>query len=488
MTHGIERRTFLKKAALTSAAVSSGALGQVAIGSTVRNPAHKVYTSFSEPITDPSSELFITWISNNPDARVMELRPATAVATWTPLTSFRTREFPALPDHWLHTIRLGGLTPDTIYEYRVPGADFSDKVKTCRAQLPLNVVWASDWQMNDYSSDGFLWRLGDALTAHDEMDLLWLGGDYVNDDGRVTETFSQRWLNFLTILPARYRTRDGAQYPMLAVIGNHEGRAATRVDDDRGGGSAGTGGDGKLGQIADLFSWSYDPEHPTRYRNSCATMRVGNELFFLGLETDHTEPLVEQFDFFRHVLAENTPQVRHSFIGGHVPPFNNWSTNYTRAGDRTLRNLFWPEAQKYSGAGKSLRGWLGGHTHAVVVTPKLKFDYRSDLSDEENDNRWYVDPEGLRQLGNGPMGRPARQNIDTVNRISPIDGSHYWSAILKGDRRNPDPNYLEVLGEGITNPQIPLSHAWVYKLSPRSWTAEAVNLDGKLFYQFSENV
>jgi len=488
MEYKTERRTFIKKAALTSAAVFSGTLSKVTLGSTGTRGAHRVFTSFSEPVVDPSNELFITWISNNPDRRVMEIRPAGSARSWTEQTAFRSREFPALPGHWLHTIKVSGLSPDTIYEYRVPGANFSDKVKTCPARLPLKVVWGSDWQMNDYSSDGFLWRLGDALTGHDDMDLLWLGGDYVNDDGRINPTYSQRWLNFLTILTARYRTREGAQYPMLALIGNHEGRSSSRLDDDRNSGSAGAGGDGKLGQIADIFTWSYDPAHPTRFRNSTGTMRIGNELFFLGLETDHTEPILGQFNYYRHMLAQNAPQVRHSFIGGHVPPFNNWSRNYTRDGDRALRNFFWPEAEKYSGPGKSMRGWLGGHTHALVVTPKLKIDYREDLSAEENDNRWYAHPEGFRQLGNGPMGVPARQNIDTINRISSIDGSHYWSAILKGDRRNPDPTYHEVMGEGVMNPQMPLAHAWVYELTPTNWTAKAVNLDGHLFYQFNEDI
>lgn len=485
----MKRRRFIKNTALGSLLLTSGACRHLVPGTASNARGHKVFTSFCEPVVDPSHELYITWISNKPDQRSLEIRSTGGVSSWKPYESHRTREFPALPGYWLHTVVVRGLNPDTIYDYRVRGAGFADKVKTCRAIVPLNVVWACDWQMRDYSPDGFLWRLGDALTAHDEMDLLLLGGDYVDDDGRVIEEYSQLWLDYLIVMNARFRTRGGAQYPMLALIGNHEGRNKNRLDDiiSRGG-SAGSGGDGVVGQIVDIFSWSYEPNHPSRFANSCATMRIGNELFFMGLETDHTVPLSKQFGFFQKSLANHCPEVRHSFIGGHVPPFNNWSNNFTRPGDRLMRNVFWPEAQKYSGEGKSLRGWLAGHTHAVVVSSKLRMDYRKELSDEENDNRWFTHPEGLRQLGNGPMGLPAVQNIETINRISPIDQTHYWKAILKGDRRHENPNYFEIHGEGIMNPQIPLSHAWVYKLSETSWNAEAVNLDGKLFYQFSETI
>src|SRR5690606_25345150 len=111
---------------------------------------HTVEWSFAETIDDPSKELFVTWLTNSPDAKVLEYRPRGG-QVWMSVSSFRTRPFPVLDGLWLHTVDLRNLTPDTVYEYRVPGSKYTDAVKTCPNLGSIRVVMASDWQNTNYS-------------------------------------------------------------------------------------------------------------------------------------------------------------------------------------------------------------------------------------------------------------------------------------------------------------------------------------------------
>jgi len=444
-----------------------------------------VYTLFAEPIVDPSRELYITWVNSEQAARVLEIRPLGG-ATWAPLSSFRTRAFPSSA-MWLHTAEAIGLAPDTIYEVRVVGSTFSDTIKTAPARWPLRIVLASDWQVNDYTEAGALGRLGDIATARDDYDLLWLGGDYVNDDGQVNGTETGRWLSFLQTLSQRWRTREGALYPWLAIVGNHEGHNAAND------GSAGRDGTGTLGYVHHVFTWSYDELHPTRFCNSAATMAIGNKLRLVTYESDHTEPIGDQVPWLLDRIEE-APAYRHNFIMGHVPPFSSYgggssgetsNSSYIFPAARTGRNALWMAAQEHA---SRIRAWLGGHSHLLMITQKLKMAYDDQLSDSDNDSRFYPDPGGLRQLGLGPIGTAMIQNQTTLDRTSSISGhesEHYWEAYLMRDPN--DPNAFVVQGD-IAGPQIPLSHYWEMILSDGDWAARAVNLNGDEFYSIEEVV
>lgn len=85
---------------------------------------------------------------------------------------------------------------------------------------------------------------------------------------------------------------------MVALTGNHEGINVHRNSNALG------NGDGTIGQIAEIFSWSHDPQHPLRHCNSAATLSIGTDFFLISLETDHNEKLEEQLDWLSGQLDQ----------------------------------------------------------------------------------------------------------------------------------------------------------------------------------------
>ena len=438
--------------------------------------AYSVEFMFFEPITSEAN-LYVTWVANSPGAKGLEYRVAGA-RSWDSTASVRTRGFPALPGYWLHTAELTGLAPDTIYEMAVIGADFRDTVKTS-PMSGIKIMMASDWQTQDYSPSGRLQLFGPVVTAT-TPDLGIFNGDINNSDGRFTTAWAQDYVNIFKSLSANYRTRGGAQFPWIYTMGNHEGRNAAGTS------NAHTGGDGTPGMIADICSWGYFDRHPTRFTRSAATLRIGDELFITALETDHTVPLMSQFDWWRAQMAAHAPQVRHSFVVGHVAPFNVYNGRYTDQACRDMRNHFWPEAEQYAGPGGSLRAWLSAHAHNMVVTPRLKMDVRPGETLATRDNDFFRDAEGLRNLGFGQLGPPAVAHQGTLDRTSNIDGQPFYDAVLA--RTAASENDYEISGSGVTNPSAPVAHVWLLTLGDASWGARAINLAGTNYYEITESI
>jgi hypothetical protein len=438
------------------------------------SPATVEFT-FSEPVTDPSRDLFVTWCSDSETGRTLRFRPAGS-DFWIEAQSVRSRELPESGGLWLHTAWLDGLTADTVYQYQVVGSFHADTVKTAQTAAPVISMW-SDFQVTIYGPDSQLSVIGREVSAHADCDLMLINGDIANDEGRLTASWAERWVNLMKDITREWRTRDGAQYPMVATIGNHDAANAAGTS------HAASGGNGTPGQVPIIFSWAYFDQHPTKFVRSAATLGIGNRVWLGTLETDHTVPVSDQ-EAWMIEQANAAGDYTHAFIAGHVPPFNPTGNQHFRGGERAMRRIW----QGVQDAG-NVRAWLAGHSHALFVTPKLRMDIDENVSSSDNDRRWELSAQGFYQIGNGPAHDGARTLSDErLTMQSLVDESLMYTAVLKRPIDQPESTTaFQVLGTGVTNPKRPLSHAWVITCGASEWTAEAVNTDGDLFYSLTES-
>lgn len=437
----------------------------------------QVFLAFVEPWTDPSRDMVVSWVSDGAEAVVMEYR-APGVSTWNRVTSRRSRPFPVLPGHHIHSCLIEGLAGDSIYEIRWPGAEQIRKFKTA-ARGKVKVSFLSDYQNFEFGPGSLLEKFGKVVAA-EAPDLLVLVGDYVNDDGRMDEESSRHWFAFLRGMAEYYHTRDGALVPMVALTGNHEGINAQRNSNALG------NGNGTIGQIAEIFTWSYDPQHPLRHCNSAATLSIGMDFFLISLETDHTEKLEEQLDWFSGQLAQNAAKHRHVVVAGHAPAFygmGKFDFNPISPG-RRMRNLIWPAMAAHA---SKIRFYITGHEHILAITDKLRMDYDPSLSPAENDSRWALDPQrGVRQLGSGPWGGHVLDvDPQRAGAVSSIDGSSKMLAAMGLDFEK---RTLQIHGSGITNDAAKAHSIWLTRFDAEGFAARAVGDDGRTFYQLGEKL
>jgi hypothetical protein len=437
----------------------------------------QVFMAYVEPWTDPSVDMAVTWVSDSEAVNRFEYRPAGTSAAWQSADSRRLRPYPGLNGRRVHTARLTGLDPDTVYEMRWPGTFFTETFKTTPA-AGVKVAFLSDYQNTDFGPGSALDQFGAVLSGRGAHFAV-LVGDYVDCNGAINRTTATRWHRFIAGMARHHRTPDGALVPMVALTGNHEGRSATSSA------SAMQNGNGRIGMIAALFSWSYDPEHPARHANSVATLSVGSELLLVALNTDHTEPLAGQMDWLAAQLAGKAAQHRHVVVAGHGHAFmpqtvGNW-TAHTYA--RILRQQAWPVMAPHAGR---IRFYICGHIHTLMITDKLRMDIDPALTEEQNDRRWVTDRvRGIRQIGAGPWGgSPGQVNPDYAGQASVIDGSPKFIAArarLQGTQE------IVTFGSGIADTGNDIRHIWLAEFDALGFSARVLNNAGQELYQIAES-
>jgi hypothetical protein len=471
-------------------AVSAGEPVQVIAEDAPGAEDFAVTTSFVEPASDdPSRDLFVTWIADSEDARVLEYRPRGA-SVWVPVSSGRTRAVPELSGLWLHTAAIMGQAPDTLIDFRVVGSSHQDTTKTARRFNALEVLTISDWQTTDYTSGGALHKFGNIITnSARQPDIAYFNGDINDDDGRFTAAWASDWVSIFTKLSETYRTRGGALIPWVFIVGNHEGRNAAGTS------NAHAGGDGTLGMIKDFCSWSYHPLHEKgRFHDSAGRIKIGSMYMALTMDTDHTNPIAGQVDWIGEELDANAGDVKHLFALGHNPPFNTYplsgninnAPRYQDAGNRVMRNLIWPLFQAYSGPGLPMRSWDSGHSHAVVVSRKLLMQYDDQASDAVNDANFETDTvNGFQNIGFGQLADPAQFAPSMATLESNIDSEVWWLGIM---HRDPDDiDTVVTLGSIFDNQKARSRNVLYHTLTDDSWKLEIINEDGDLFYEQVES-
>lgn len=431
---------------------------------------HDAYFAFVEPIVDASKELFVSWVSNSSDRKVMEYRPVGG-ESWSSAASFRTRPFPETDGKWIHTVKLQGLSSGSHYEMKVIGTSFVDRFKVPPA-TDVNMALVSDWQLTDYSPAGRLYQFGPTFTEKGHDIAIW-NGDMTNDDGIYDGVEAQKWYNFVYTLSNGWRT-DGSLVPWIMIVGNHEGANPS------GPGGITFGGNGILGMIKDIFSWTYSEDHPESPFPSVGIVRVGRELSIICLDTDHCTPIASQQEFLESALESEKNQ-RHVYVAGHVSPFNahDWANQA-----RYMRGNMWTVAQNYSGSNGPVIAWLSAHAHLMYVVPRMKMDIQGTPSWEDADRSFKRDPDGIYCLGQGQIGWPLDLPEWNITRTSIYDGLPAWSAIL--NRQTGLANTYEIHGDGVTNPSAPVAHFWTIRSNRNGFDAKAVSINGLNYYSITE--
>lgn len=441
-------------------------------------PSHTVYTVFAEVWTDPSRDCCITWRSNSAEADVLEYQEGDG--TWVQVKSFRSRPFPLIPSTYLHSALIENRTAGTTVDLRIPGSDWTGKVKIASA-TDVKLAFLSDYHLTDFGASSYMAKIGAKVSAA-EPDVVLLLGDYLpTENGIVDGTNAQVWANFIDGFAKYHTSTDGSLVQLIALVGNHDAAAP-----DGGAGGAFYGGTGRAGFVHHIFNWGYAAQHPNRFAEGVAWFRIAWDVLFIGLNTDHTLSLSAQRQWFNDILATYGHTAAHVFVGGHVPAFNARRVeNYKIDSQaRTLRNQFWMALQQYANA----RAYLGGHTHHLLVTPKLKMDYDQDKSLSENDTRYFTDAAGIRQIGCAPWGgTPGQAEVlgDPITTSS-IDASSFIEALLAPD------------GEGgvvdigdITNADPELQNGWLIEIDDSegeiTYTALS-SLEAGNFYTFTDEV
>ena len=442
-------------------------------------PEHTVDFAFVEPYEDPSSNLMLTWISDTPDARLCAFRP-TGGGFQFQLSSARTRSYPALSGKYLHTAVITGLVPGTVYECAFPGASFTDTFRTCSSSN-IKIAVISDHQ--SINNEGTTAQIGGLATA-EGIDLLFVPGDHVNDDGVIDQTSSQNWFDYLEMINTLYR-RDGALVPQIYAIGNHEGINAA------GTGSADNQGTGTPGQIGDLLSWSYWEDHPTRFNRSAATFGVGTELFVIQLETDHTVPLPgEQTTWLLNQIVQAYPVYNQIMIVGHAPAFYpSFGPRQYRVGQaHHMRTVIYPALAQYA---DKINCYMCGHAHVMAASDRLQMDIDPNLGSSQEDReeqsfRWFVDQtEGIRQLGTGPVQASTTRPPERAADISVIDASEMLVAAM-GTTETSGAT-IATHGTLENTPQTPF-HFWVLEVDGQQFAARAIDAENTLLWQMTETL
>lgn len=438
-----------------------------------------VALSWVEPIRDATADAFVSWVTAPEAPAVVQWR-ATGAETWAQATAHRSRDWPGLEGLVLHTARIEGLLPATEYQLYWAGQDKTDQFRTA-PDRDVTVAIAGDHQTPTDLGAGSIFEAFGRVVGQAGADILLLNGDYVNDDGIVDATTGQRWFDFLTGLTQLYRRPDGAMIPMIAVLGNHEGRNAGGTS------NALNGGDGIPGPITQIMSWGYDPDHETAGFRSAAVLSCGDALCVITIETDHTVPLPSQTAWLAERVAQEAPRHRHVIVLGHAPAWmgmDELEFDDVASQARTLRNVVWPILNEH---GDKIRAYFAGHEHILSVTPPLRMSYDPALSGPENDLRWQVDTaQGVRQLGAGPW-RGTRLDLDAVDMAerSVLDGSSKFEVAMGYHNETDSP---VTHGEGLTSLTPQTWHIWIAEFRQTEFHARAVRGDGKPFYQLTDPV
>ncbi len=183
--------------------------------------------------------LFLTW--EDDPARSMVIDWHTHHTQTTPNIEYRRRnqgEWTAVSkqslrfphsDHWVHRVRLQGLRPATIYEFRWGAGSAVYHFQTMPEQAdgePVRVVFGGDTMHRRSMMDAM-----NRVAAATNPDFIVWGGDFAYADGRPDR--AHFWVDWFSSIKETLITPDRRVIPIVLTIGNHEiqkGRDAGSVN------------------------------------------------------------------------------------------------------------------------------------------------------------------------------------------------------------------------------------------------------------------
>jgi hypothetical protein len=264
----------------------------------------------------------------------------------------------------VHTVRLTGLTPDTLYQFRLNTEDDLYTFRTLPSELdrPLRFVVGGDLMLSSK-----LFHKMNQTVASLDPDFCVLGGDiaYAIDTNpfRLRSRAIRRWRTFFRTWFQDLRASDGRLIPLLAVPGNH---------------------DIQPHNFALFFSLFAFPAEQL-YR----AIDIGDYLSLILLDTGHFHPITgPQTAWLCQTLAARSevPYLFAAYHEGAYPSYYNPDGKVPR----TLRTHWSPLFDRYH-----LQVAFEHHSHAWKETYPIKNNQ--------------IDPSGTLYFGDGAWGAPPRK-------------------------------------------------------------------------------
>ena len=441
---------------------------------------YSVARQYVEVYSDVSKDMCLVWHADAGNPASVEYR-ALGATNWQSAGA-TVVDFPSSTEK-VYSARVINLSPDTVYEWR-PAGSGSQTIRTFRTapeylSRDLRVCVVSDAQgpQSQYPDPESIFNTINDLIALDEPDLILIAGDLVADDGVQSNTVSGWWRNFMDAISARFVRSDGTMIPICAMTGNHE------VSNE---GEGSFSGHQPRGYVDKLFNCFYRTNWQNVGGSGYGYFSIGREVLFVCLDTNHGSPISEQVPWLAGVMSDLAPQYRHVVIGAHVPPWSysndQWDTpsiaNWGLVSEMVRRDVM-PLVQDHP----NVRFMVTGHLHNILATPLLKID----PAESGTQQRWYLDPDGMRILGTGGWIGVYQRPFQTANRVSDIDGSSWVDMALATEGptiKNITP-ISPPTGDGY-DPAI--KHYWRIEFRADEVEALCINLNGGVYKAYTETV
>lgn len=328
---------------------------------------------------DPLTTMTIDWHTGTDDTNSTLVFREKGGDEWQ-IVSGGNRDYP-YSERLIHRVELTGLSPDTMYEFRV--GDYT-RVRFFRtmpetADRPIRFASGGDVRHRIEWMD----EMNRRVVKYDPDFIVW-GGDLAYANGQPDRNY--RWFDFMDSVMNTLIAPDGRQIPILASIGNHEVKGGYYWREDR----AGT----PLPEYEqnDEIRAAYAPYYYELFafpgQPGYGALDFGDYMSIILLDTDHTNPIEgQQSEWLEQTLAERT-HMPHVFPTYHVPAFPSVRSP---EGDLQVkvRENFVPLFEEYG-----VRVAFENHDHVY----KRTFPIRNGQ----------IDPTGVIYLGDGNWGVSSR--------------------------------------------------------------------------------
>lgn len=180
-------------------------------------PSETLYLTWQQ---DPTTTMTFQWLSDPEDNRSQISYQKADEEKWV-VGEGKILLFP-YTSYFLHRVELTGLTPDTLYKFRLKDGERTYLFRTMPSDLknPVRFVVGGDM----YHDDIEFMNGTSEQAALTEPDFALLGGDIAYSvTGRLTSKQKpERWVEWVKAWHHSMVTPEGRMIPVVAAIGNHD--------------------------------------------------------------------------------------------------------------------------------------------------------------------------------------------------------------------------------------------------------------------------
>lgn len=284
-----------------------------------------VYLTYTQ---DPTSSITVQWHSSTSQTDSTVFYRKQGEEVWEEVKGSHTR--PNHSDWVIHRVDLGGLVPNTYYQFRIGECAKIHLFRTLPCEInekSLKVAIGGD-------AYRFLsaFRKTNRQIAKNDPDFIIVGGDIAYTEANKApfkgrEWEMKRWMTFFSEWKSAMIGKDGRIIPIVPVVGNHD--VPKKMADPR----------TTPVTFYQIFAF---PEANLSYR----TLDIGESISFILLDSDHSYPIAgEQTEWLKKTLEERK-DVRYKFAAYHISAFPSvYSYNAKIA--RRIRENWCPLFEEY---------------------------------------------------------------------------------------------------------------------------------------------